>query len=295
MDSLDGIDVFLAVAEHLGFRAAAARLGMAPSAVSEAVRRLEARVGAPLFVRTTRSVALTEAGERLLAHARPAAELLRVGLSQAGDLASEPRGRLRINAPTAAIPILVRTVLPGFLARHPRVRVELDGEDRLVDVVAEGFDAGVRFGHLVAADMVTTRLSPPDRHLVVGSPATIARWGAPSTPAALTAVPCITVRRPTLAPEPWRFVVDGRPTAVHVDGPLSTTDVAACVQGALSGLGFACVAGALVREHVDRGELVPVLEPYAAPLSELVLYYPSRSRALPKLRALVAHLREVSG
>lgn len=159
---LDGLVMFLAVAELRGFRAASRQLGVTPSAVSQAIRNLEERIGSPLFSRTTRSVGLTEAGERLFALARPAVDMLTAGLEAASSLGGQISGRLRINVPRASLPLLVNRLLPGFLDLHPDVQLELVGEDRMIDIVDEGFDAGIRLGHFVEMDMVAVRLTPAD-------------------------------------------------------------------------------------------------------------------------------------
>lgn len=230
---LDGVMVFLMVAELRGFRAAAGRLGITPSAVSYAVRALETRVGAPLFSRTTRSVALTEAGERLLAHARPAVEMLTEGIDAASGLGGETRGRLRINAPRAVIPLLVERLVPEFHELHPKVQLELVGEDRLIDIVAEGFDAGIRFGHLVQADMVATSLTPPDRYVVVGSPPFLRKHGRPKNSGGRPQIPvhrvsagsrgdrAVEVHRRQEASRDWRGrrARDERRRGLHPRGP----------------------------------------------------------------------------
>src|ERR1700731_3490827 len=179
---LDGLVMFLAVAELRGFRAAARHLGVTPSAVSQAIRSLEERVGAPLFSRTTRSVGLTEAGDRLLAHARPAVDMLTAGLDAASGLGGQISGRLRINVPRPSLPMLVNRLLPDFLELYPNVQLELVGEDRLIDIVEEGYDAGIRLAQFVQVDMVAVWLTPPERFVVVGAPAFCRRYGRPTEP-----------------------------------------------------------------------------------------------------------------
>lgn len=284
---LDGLVMFLTVAELRGFRAAAGRLGVTPSAVSHGIKSLEQRIGATLFSRTTRSVGLTEAGERLLARARPAVEMLSEGLDAASGLSGEIRGRLRINAPRAALPLLVERLLPEFHEVHPGVQLELVGEDRLIDIVAEGFDAGIRFGHLVQADMVATWLTPPDRYVVVASPAFLRKHGRPSVPEDVRRFPCIGYRRSPEPIEPWRFSVAKKPVALDVEHALATNDIEACIRAVLRGAGLFCLARVLVAPYLERGQMETVLDAYAAELPRLSLYYPRRSRSLPKLRAFI--------
>lgn len=279
---------FLAVAELGGFRAAARRLGVTPSAVSHGIRALEERVGAPLFSRTTRSVALTEAGERLLKQARPAVDMLTAGLDDARGAGDGMSGRLRINAPRAALPVLASELLPGFLARYPQLHLELVGDDSKIDIVAAGFDAGIRFGHLVENDMISAPLTGRDRYVVIGAPSYFERHGRPARPADLRGVPCIAYQLPSGAIEPWRFVKRGRAVAVRPVGALTTNDVGTCVRAALQGAGLFRVARSLVAVHLACGELEAVLDDHAVELPSLCLYYPSRSRAQPRLRAFVA-------
>src|ERR1700704_4100494 len=168
--ALDGVEAFLSVAQHRSFRKAAAELAVTPSAISQAVRTLEARVGAALFIRTTRSVGLTEAGERFLLRAKPAFEELVAASEVARDLGQRPAGLLRLTVPRAVVPILLERLIASFCQAYPDVEVEIVASEKLIDIVAEGFDAGVRLGQLIAADMITVRLSPPFPLVVIGSP-----------------------------------------------------------------------------------------------------------------------------
>src|SRR5262249_33787090 len=192
---LDGLAVFLAVAEQKGFRAAARQLGLTPSAVSQSVRNLEQRVGAPLFSRTTRSVGLTEAGQQLLTHAKPAADMFQAGLTAARDLGEQPRGHLRINTTRASVPVLINRLLPDFHDAHPNIRLELIGDDDLMDIVQAGFDAGIRLGHVVEVDMVSTWLTPPEKYVVVGAPGFLDGHGRPKQPEDLQNLPAVLIRR----------------------------------------------------------------------------------------------------
>ena len=284
---LDGLVTFLAVAELRGFRAAARQLGVTPSAVSQAIRGLEARVGAPLFSRTTRSVGLTEAGERLLAHARPAVDLLTAGLDAASGLGERISGRLRINAPRASLPLLIHRLLPGFLDLYPEVQLELVGDDGLIDIVDAGFDAGIRLGHFVHADMIAVRLTPAEPYAVVGSPAFFAKYGRPGEPPDLHDFRCILMRQPAGLLDRWPFAIGDQEITVSVTGPLIVDDVEAAIRAALSGVGLFRLPSSIVMHDLAKGTLETVLDGNAAKISGLYLYYPSRSTALPKLRAFI--------
>ncbi|MBB3571995.1 DNA-binding transcriptional LysR family regulator [Rhizobium sp. BK491] len=173
--ALDGVEAFLSVAEHRNFRRAAAELGVTPSAVSQAIRALESRMGAPLFIRTTRSVGLTEAGERFFSRAKPAFEELVAASRAAYDLGQRPSGLLRLAVPRAVVPILLEPLLASFSQAYPEIEVEIAVSEELVDLAAHGFDAGIRMGQFIAADMVAVRMTPPFPMVVVGSPSLFLR------------------------------------------------------------------------------------------------------------------------
>jgi DNA-binding transcriptional LysR family regulator len=284
---LDGLVVFLVVAELRGFRSAGRRLGVTPSAVSQAIRGLEVRIGAPLFTRTTRSVGLTEAGERLLAYARPAVDMLTAGLEAASGLGSQVSGRLRINAPRASLPLLIDRLLPGFLDLHPDVQLELVGDDSLIDIVAEGFDAGIRLGHIIQADMIAVRLTPEEPFAVIGTPAFFAKHGRPGRPQDLPDFRCILLRQGEGLLDRWPFTVAGQVVTIGVAGPLIVDDVEAAIRAALTGVGLFRLPRSIVRPYLEEGTLETALDRNAAKIPGLFLYYPSRSTALPKLRAFV--------
>lgn len=288
---LDGLVVFLTVAELRGFRAAARRLGMTPSAVSQRIRSLEERVGVSLFSRTTRSIALTEAGERLLAHTRPALQMLGAGIEAASGLGDEVSGQLRINAPRAALPLFIERLLPGLLEAHPKLRVELVGEDRRIDIIEEGFDAGIRFGHLVEPGMIATPLTPPDRYVVVGAPSYLQKSGRPRHPEELEKFSCIGFCLSPQSVEAWRFMIDGKPVLFRVGCQLTTNDIEASLRAALRGVGLFLVARSVVLGYLQTGQLETVLDAYSVELPGLSLYYPSQSRSLPKLRAFLEFAR----
>jgi DNA-binding transcriptional LysR family regulator len=279
--------MFLAVAEFRGFRAAARRLGVTPSAASQAIRSLEERVGSPLFLRTTRSVGLTEAGERLLAHARPAVDMLTAGLDAASGLGGEISGRLRINVPRPSLPLLVNRLLPEFLDTHSNVQLELVGEDRPIDIVEQGFDAGIRLGDFVQIDMVAIWLTPPERFVVVGAPALFRKHGRLTAPNGLQDFRCILLLQSMRALDKWQFIVDGQRVTVGIKGPLVINDVEACIRAALRGVGLFRLPRSLVMSYLVSGDLETVLDSYSEEVPGLSLYYPSRSQSLPKLRAFV--------
>jgi DNA-binding transcriptional LysR family regulator len=281
---LDGLMIFIAVAEQRGFRAAARRLALTPSAVSQSIRALEIRIGAPLFSRTTRSVSLTEAGERLMTHARPAVEMLKAGLDAASGIGGEISGKLRINAPRPSLPLLANRLFPEFFDRHPNVQIELIGDDQLVDIVGEGFDAGIRLGHLVQADMVAVRLTPAEKFVVVGTPAFFRRNGKPSHPNDLQDFKCIQLQHSARSIR-WEFRIDSQIMRVAVQGPLIVNDVEMCIRSALRGVGLFQTPRSLVLSYMDKGELGTVLDRFSVEVPGLVLYYPSRSQSLPKLKA----------
>ena len=292
-NQLDGVEAFLRVAERRSFRAAADDLGLSPSAISQTIRTLEARVGVPLLTRTTRSVGLTEAGERFLEQAQPAFAGLTAAFEAARSFGERPAGLLRLNVPRAAIPFLIEPVMEGFTGAYPDVEVEICGEDELIDLVERGFDAGIRMGDYLEADMIGIRLTPPFRLVVAGSPDYFARHGRPSEPADLRGHRCIRSRAPTTgAIFRWHFDVAGQPLEMSVGGPLIVNDLDVARAAALRGVGLAYLAEPLVTEHLAAGRLELALEDYAAWSPGAYLYYPSRTQMLPKLRAFIDFIRE---
>src|SRR5215468_2147714 len=239
--ALDGVEAFLSVARHRSFRKAADELGVTTSAMSQAVRVLEARVGVALFIRTTRSVGLTEAGERFHARARPAFEELVSASEAARELADRPSGLLRLTVPRGAVPILLEPIVASFCRAYPEVQVEIVASEELVDLAAEGFDAGVRMGQFIATDMVTVRLSRPFRLVVVASPAYLAKRVAPERPAQLGGHACLRWRRSGGAIASWTFTENGRPIEVAVNGQYIANDFPTLIGAAVEGLGLAQV------------------------------------------------------
>src|SRR5277367_1665684 len=207
--ALDGLEAFLSVADHRSFRKAAAALGVTPSAISQAVRALEARVGAAFFIRTTRSVGLTEAGQRFLSRAKPAFEELVAASEVARDLGQRPAGLLRLAVPRAVVPIVLEPLVASFCEAYPEVEVEIAASEEMIDLATGGFDAGIRMGQFIAADMVAVRLTPPFRFIIVGSPAYLARSGRPERPDDLRQHACLRLRRSNGAIALWSLNDNG--------------------------------------------------------------------------------------
>ena len=264
------------MAEAGSFRAAATRLGVTPSAVSHSLRTLEARLGLRLLNRTTRSVAPTEAGARLLATLAPALADIRRAVGEAREAADTPRGILRLTAPRIAAHLVLMPLIARFLAAHPRMAVELDCNEALVDIVAAGFDAGLRFGESLQADMVALPVGAPQRFCVVASPDYLAHHGAPAEPAQLTAHACINLRFPSGRLYAWQFARGGRAFDVQVQGSFTANDQTALLQAAEAGLGLAYVYAGHAVPLIAQGRLAAVLDDWLPPAEQLYLYYPSR-------------------
>ena len=289
--ALDGVEVFLSVAQHRSFRRAAAELGVTPSAVSQTVRALEARIGAALFMRTTRSVGLTEAGERFLSCAKPAFDELVAASEVARGLGQRPAGLLRLSVPRAVVPLLLEPLIASFCQAYPEVEVEIAASKELIDLAAEGFDAGIRLGQFVDADMVAVPLTPPLRLIVVGSPAYFAGRSQPTHTDDLREHACLRWRRSSGALALWSFNDDGQAIEIAVSGPLIANDFSTMLGAAVEGMGLAQVPEPMAAEALKAEKLVDVLQPYAPVIPGVFLYYPSRRQMMPKLRAFVDHIR----
>ncbi|MBK3660738.1 LysR family transcriptional regulator [Bradyrhizobium diazoefficiens] len=289
--ALDGLEAFLSVAQHRSFRRAAAELGVTPSAISQAVRALEARVGAALFIRTTRSVGLTEAGERFLARARPAFEELVAASGAARELGQRPAGLLRLTVPRSVVPILLEPLVASFCRAFPEVEVELAASEELVDIAAEGFDAGIRMGQFIAPDMVVVRLTKPLPLIVVGSPDYLARCGRPERPDDLREHACLRLRRSNGAIASWSLNDDGRSIEIAVSGPFIAYDFPTMLGAAVEGVGLAQVPAPLAAGAIATGKLVQVLEQFAPMTPGVFLYYPGHRQIMPKLRAFIDHVK----
>jgi DNA-binding transcriptional LysR family regulator len=292
--ALDGVEAFLSVARHKSFRRGAADLGVTPSAISQAVRALEARIGAPLFTRTTRSVGLTEAGERFLARARPAFEELVAAGELARDLGSRPSGLLRLAVPRAVVPLILQPMIASFCAAYPDIELEIAASEELVDIAEQGFDAGIRLGQFIAADMTAVRLTPPFRFVVVGGPDYLARAGTPKRPEDLRDHACLRQRRSNGAIALWQFIDGNRPLEVAVAGPLIANDFPTLLAAALEGVGLAQVPEPVARAAVSERRLRHLLAPFAPTIPGVFLYHSGRREVLPKLRAFIDHVKRAS-
>lgn len=292
-DELDGMATFVAVAEEKGFRAAGLRLGVSHSAVSQTLRRLEERIGVPLVRRSTRSVHLTEAGERLYASLRPALDEVRAAVAAVGELGDAPRGTLRLHTSTVAETMFGESLLTSFLETYPHVQLDLVVSDLAVDIVADGYDAGIQLGEVIDKDMIAVPVSGDVRLAVVGSPSYFARRGVPKHPRDLVEHECLNWHPTPDAPAyRWEFTEKGRDFAVAVRPRVLSTHSALNRRLAIAGLGVTLAFEAHVREAIDNGQLVRVLEKFCEPFPGYYLYYPQRRQASRALRALVEHLRE---
>jgi DNA-binding transcriptional LysR family regulator len=294
--SLNALNAFLAVARRRSFAAAAAELGISSSALSQSVRQLEARLGTVLLLRTTRSASLTEAGRRLLEQAGPAVsqavEALRAASARPGELT----GKVRLSVPEIAVPFVITPVVPGFIARHPKISVEVQVENRRIDIVANGFDAGVRLEEFLERDMVHVQLTEAFRFVVVGAPSYLERRGTPASPRDLLEHDCLCFRSPTTdAPYPWELERGKKSWRVPVQGVLTSNDESVLRAMAEAGLGLAYAFEPLVAAQLQRGSLRLVLEPFAASVPGFFLYFPSRSQVSPAFRAFVDTARELTG
>ncbi len=289
--ALDGVEAFLCVARHRSFRRAAAELGVTPSAISQAVRVLEERIGAALFVRTTRSVGLTEAGQQFLSRAKPAFEELVAASDAARDLGQRPRGLLRLSVPRAVVPLLLDPLIASFHEAYPEVQVEIAASNQLIDLASEGFDAGIRLGQFVEADMVALPLTPPLRLVVVGSPAYFTGRSRPEHTDDLRQHACLRWRKSSGALAPWSFSNDGNAVEIAVSGPFIAHDFPTMLGAAMEGIGLAQLPEPMVAEGLQSGKLIEVLKPLAPVIPGVFLYYPSRRQLMPKLRAFIDHVK----
>jgi DNA-binding transcriptional LysR family regulator len=292
-DLLDGILIFTRVAEKRSFTAVALELGVTPSAISWTIKRLEQRVGATLLARTTRSVNLTEAGELFLEQARTSVALIEAGFEAARRLGSSPQGLLRINLPVIA-QAMIEPMLYSFTTAYPDIELELVVEDRFIDIVAEGYDAGIRIGETIEQDMVAVRLTPPSLLTVVGSPAYFARHGKPQHPEQLAEHACINIRQTGGNLYRWAFEeqakgAKARAFEIAVKGPLIVNGAILSTSAATAGVGLTYTVLANVQDIVAEGRLEPCLEAFMPTMPGFFIYFPSRAQMLPKLRAFLDH------
>lgn len=287
-DPFDGLSEFLAIARCGSFRRAAAELGVTPGSVSQALQGLEARLGLPLFHRTTRSVALTEAGERLLTHAGPAAETIRESLDELLQLRAKPAGILRLLVHRIALPHVVEPVLPRFRRAYPDVKVEITVDEGRAEIVAGGYDAGIRLGEYIDRDMITVRATTPFTWLVVGAPAYFAVHGRPETPEALARHECLGFRRPGIGDiYRWEFERDGEALIIEPPGSVVVNDAGLLRALAKQGMGLIYTSSLQAATEIAEGSLEPVLEAFAPARDSLFICFPKASRNQPKLRAFV--------
>ncbi len=291
-EDLGGLAAFVAVAEERSFTRAAARQGTSQSALSQTVKRLEARLGVRLLTRTTRSVAPTEAGEQLLASVRFAFDEIDTQLVALSELRDKPTGTIRITAGHHAAETVLFPAIERLLPDYPDVNVELSVDTGFRDIVADRFDAGVRLGERVEKDMIAVRIGPDLRMALVGAPSYFERRPRPQTPHDLTGHNCINLRFPTLGSlYTWEFEKDGRELNVRVEGQLTFNETRLIVRAACSGLGLAFVLEDHVLEHLADGRLVRVLEDWCPPFAGYHLYYPSRRQHTPAFSILLDALR----
>ncbi len=289
--ALDGVEAFLSVARHRSFRRAAGDLRVTPSAVSQAIRALEARIGAALFIRTTRSVGLTEAGERFLAGAKPAFEELVAASEAARELGQRPVGLLRLAVPRAVVPLILEPVIASFCRAYPEIEVEIAASEEMVDLAAGGFDAGIRLGQFIAPDMVAVRLTAPFPLMVVGSPDYLRGRKRPERIEHLRDHACLRVRRSNGSIAPWPFLDGNKTLEAIVSGPLIAHDYATLLGAAIQGVGLAQVPAPLARAAIAEGRLRALLTSYAVTSPGVFLYHPGKRQVLPRLRAFVEHVK----
>jgi DNA-binding transcriptional LysR family regulator len=289
---LRDLSAFAAVARHRNFRRAARELRVSVSGLSQRLRELEARLGVRLLNRTTRSVAPTQAGELLLSRAGPALGEIAEAIDAVRGLGDRPSGRLRINAPAPAAQLVLAPMVAPFLERHPAIELDIVVESSLIDIVAGGFDAGIRYEEHLAQDMIAVPLGPPQRYAVVAAPELVARVGRPTHPKDLVRHPCLSTVFPSRASLPWEFEKAGRTVRILPKGSFTSSDAHLLLQTALDGLGFLMTFEEYVREPVRAGALVTVLEDWCPEFPGPLLYYPSRRQPPPALSAFIAFARE---
>lgn len=288
---LTELSAFLAVAEHLSFRRAATLRGTSTSALSHALRGLEKELGVRLLNRTTRSVSLTEAGLVLYERLKPAFAAVDQAVEAVNTFRDTPYGTVRLNAPRSVALSLLGPVIAALVRDNPGLSIEVASDDRLVDIVAEGFDAGIRFGESIAKDMIAVRIGLELDFAVVGSPAYLAGRALPVTPADLHAHQCVRYRFPSGEAFPWEFSKDGQDVTVVVDGPVTLDDQDLMIETALSGAGLAFVFADRAAPYIADGRLIRCLSDWCPSIGGLFLYYPDRTFMPAGLRALIDMLK----
>jgi DNA-binding transcriptional LysR family regulator len=282
---------FVAIAENRSFAKAAAQLGISRPTLSQTLRGLEERLGVRLLNRTTRSVAPTEPGERLLNRLKPALGEVSAAIEEMHTFRDKPAGLLRITAAPPAADLFVAPMVTAFLRKYPEVTLELSVDRALTDIVSERFDAGIRYGERVDRDMIAIRVSKDVRFVVVGSPGYLRRHGVPATPRDLRAHNCIRARLPSGAVFGWDFTKNGQKIEAAVEGSLVVNDIDFMIRGALEGIGLAYLLDTQVATYVARRRLIPVLQEWSPARSGFYLYYSSRRHVPPALRAFSEFLK----
>jgi DNA-binding transcriptional LysR family regulator len=291
-DTVSDLTVFLAIAREQSFTRAAAKLGVSPSAVSHAVRLLEERLGIRLLTRTTRRVSLTEAGEKLLKSIQPHFDGIEQALSQLTELRDKPAGLVRVTAGEHAVTSILWPAIVKLLPDYPDIKFEVTTDNALTDIVAERYDAGIRLGEQLDADMVAVRISPEMRMVTVGSPEYFERNPKPVSPHDLTAHACINLRLPTYGGYlVWEFEKDGREVKVRVDGPLAFNNSGVALTATVAGAGLGHFLEDHALEDIRAGRLITVLDDWSPPFAGYHLYYPSRRQMSPAFAVLVDALR----
>jgi DNA-binding transcriptional LysR family regulator len=286
---------FVAVAEALNFSRAAEKLGVSSSALSQLVRRLEERVGVCLLHRNTRSVSLTEAGDRLFQRVRPAVQELAAAIGQTSELRARPVGIVRIHCFRTAAALFLRPLLRPFHDAYPDVVLDITLDDEVVDIVAGGYDVAIRIGEVIDQDMVAIKLGPDLRQIAVASPDYLARCGTPQHPRDLASHRCIAWRWPGHeTPYKWEFVEDGKWFEVAVEGPVITNLKDFGLQAAIDGLGIAFASQQMIAAHVAAGRLVTLLEPWSGLFPGYYLCYPAQRQMAPPLRAFIDSVRSTA-
>jgi DNA-binding transcriptional LysR family regulator len=285
---LRDLTAFAAIAARKSFRAAALELGISVSSLSTRMRALEQTLGVGLLHRTTRSVALTEAGERLLVRLTPALREVDAAVASLQGSGTVLTGRLRINASPGAVDLVLAPIVTAFLAQHPQVTLEIMAESALIDIVAAGYDAGVRYEETLGQDMVSVTLSPPQRFVVVATPALLKTHGIPKSPKDLLSRPCLAIRFPSGLQLPWEFARGTRKLKIAPKGPLITSHPSLLMRAALEGLGFLMVFEGYATEAVAAGTLIRVLDEWNPRFPGPSLYYPSRRQPPATLAAFIA-------
>lgn len=291
---LNQLEAVIAIARRGTFRAAAIDLGMSTTALSHSIGKLETDLRVRLFNRTTRSVSLTDAGRIFLEQVGPALQDIHVALDSIRSQRETPSGTIRINAPPFAAREIISPLVTEYLCRYPDMKVDLVTEGRLVDIVAEGFDLGVRVAGFIPSDMIAVSLGRPQRYAIVASPDYIEEHGRPLVPPDLLNHQCIRVRLPDGSLFRWRFEKDREPVQIEVDGSLTADETSVARSAALKGVGIACFMEQSVLEDIEAGRLVRILDDWTPPFPGICLYYPGRRNLSAGIKAFLALARELA-